>query len=136
MINIKRGYYYIFYKFYKFGELSPSSFPSDFTATFAIAVLEVLFLIALKFYYIEFIDLRNTFVFASFQTIFPLVLVFLINYFAFLNNDKWKVYVNEFNQWPKERNLIGTWIVAGIVIFIIVNLFVAFSIMSKITGIP
>jgi len=94
------------------------------------------YFIALKFYYIEFIDRNNTFVLASFQTILPLVIVFLVNYFAFLNNDKWKVYVNEFSQWPRERNLIGTWIVAGIVIFIIVNLFVAFSIMSKITGIP
>ena len=135
MINIKRGYYYIFYKFYKFGELSPSSFPSDFTATLAITVLEVLFLIAVKFYYIEFIDSSNTFVFASFQTILPLATVLLVNCFAFLKNDKWKVYVNEFNQLPRKRNLIGTWIVAGIVIFIIVNLIVAINIMSKVTGI-
>ena len=134
-MNIKKAYYYLFYKLYKFGEASPSSFPSDFTATFAIVVFEVLFFIALKFYYIEFIDRGNTFVFVSFQTLGPLGAVLLVNYFAFINNDRWKEYVNEFDQWPRNRNIIGTWIVIGIIAFIIVNLVVAFNTMGQITGI-
>lgn len=134
-MTIKKAYYYLFYKLYKFGESSPSSFPSNFTATFAIAVFEVLFLITLKFYYIEFIDQSNSFVFLSVETLVPLITVFLVNYFAFLNNDRWKEYVNEFDQWPRNRNIIGTWIVIGIIAFIIVNLAVAFHIMGEITGI-
>ncbi len=132
---IKKAYYYLFYKFYKFGEWSPSVFPSDFTATFAIACLEVLFLISLKFYYIEFFDRNDTFTFVSFQTIISLVTVFLINYFAFLNNKSWKTYVHEFDKLPESKNLIGTWIVIGLVAFVIGNLALAFHIMGKITGI-
>jgi len=134
-MNIKKAYYYLFYKFYKFGERSPSSLPSDYTAILAISVLEVLFLGALKFYYIEFIDQNNSFEFFSFQTLVPLIAVLLLNYFAFFKNDRWKEYVNEFNQWPRKRNIIGTWIVIGIVVFIIVNMVVAIHIMGQITGI-
>ncbi len=134
-MNIKKGYYYVFYKFYKFGEWSPSDFPSDFTATFAITVLEVLFLGTLKFYYIEFVDRNDPFVLISFQTIVPLVIVVLVNYFAFINNDRWKKYVTEFDQWPRNKNLIGTYVVIGILVFIIVNLIIAINIMGQVTGI-
>ncbi len=132
---MKKAYYYLFYKFYKFGEWSPSEFPSDFTATFAIACLEVLFLISLKFYYIEFIDHKDTFIFVSFQTLIPLATVFLVNYFAFINNTNWKKYVQEFDHLPKYKNLIGSWLVICIVAFIIGNVAYAFHIMGEITGI-
>ena len=134
-MKIKKAYYYLFYKFYKFGEWSPSVFPSDFTAAFAIACLEVLFLISLKFYYIEFIDLNDTFTFVSFQTLIPLAAVFLVNYFAFFNNTNWKKYIIEFDRLPKNKNLIGTLIILVIVAVIIGSLAFAFHIMGQITGI-
>jgi purine-cytosine permease-like protein len=133
-MKIKRAYYYLFYKFYKFGEWSPSVFPSDFTATFAIACLEVLFLMSLKFYYIEFIDRNDTFTFFSFQTLTPLLAVLLINYFAFINNSNWKKYIREFDRLPKNINLIGTWVVIGMASFVIGSLALAFYIMGQITG--
>jgi hypothetical protein len=132
---MKNAYYYLFYKFYKFGEWSPSIFPSDFTATLGIACLEVLFLISLKFYYSEFFDRNGTFTFVSLQTLVPLATVFLINYFAFLNNENWKTYVEKFDKLPENKNLTGTWIVIGIVAFVLGNIILSIHIMAQITGI-
>jgi hypothetical protein len=134
-MKIKSAYYYLFYKFYKFGEWSPSIFPSDFTATFAIACLEVMFLISIKFYYIEFFNRRSTFTFSSVQTLIPLIAVFLINYFAFLNDKSWKTYVKKFDKLPKNKDLMGTCLVILIVAFVIGNLALAFHIMGQVTGI-
>ena len=132
---IKRYYYYLFYKFYKFGEWSPSSFPSDWTATVAILALEIGFLISLKVYYFDFFNRNDDWNPFSLQTIIPFAGILLLNYLAFLINDKWKTYVNEFEQLPESKNLTGTWIVVGISIFVIVNIVVAFHIMGQITGV-
>lgn len=134
-MNIKKAYYYLFYKFYKFGEASPSTYPSDFTATFAIVCLELIFLISVKFYYSEFFDPNDDFTFVSFQTLIPFIAVILINYFAFINNENWKTYVDQFDKLPKRKNLIGTWIVVGIVVFVIGSLALACHIMGEMTGI-
>lgn len=134
-MKIKDAYYYLFYKFYKFGEWSPSTLPSDFTAAFAISGLEIMLLISLKFYYIEFWDWNDTFTFGSIQTIIPLAGVILIKYFAFIKDDKWKTYVKKFDKLSETRNLIGTWIVIGVIAFVIGNLALAFHIMGKMTGI-
>ncbi|HVW15720.1 MAG TPA: hypothetical protein VHB54_17940 [Mucilaginibacter sp.] len=131
---MKRAYYYLFYKFYRFGELSPSNLPSDFTATFAIAVLEVLFFTALNFYYIDFVDPAYVFGFSA-KTIIPLVLILLINYFAFIRTDKWKVYVKEFDATSENEKNRGTLIVWGIVIFIIALFAYSVHMMSVETGI-
>ncbi|WDF55240.1 hypothetical protein [Mucilaginibacter sp. KACC 22063] len=132
---MKRAYYYLFYKFYKFGEWSPSIFPSDFTAAFSISCLEVLFLISLKFYYIEFIDQEDAFTFFSFQTLISLLVVFLINYFAFIHNSNWKKYIREFDKMQPNINLAGTFLVIALIAFVIGSLALAFHIMEQITGI-
>jgi hypothetical protein len=62
----------------------------------------------------------------------PLVLVLLINYVAFIHTDVWKDYVIEFDKMPKKKNRIGSWIVFGIVLFIISNLIFSFYLMSRI----
>ncbi|MGF7079536.1 hypothetical protein ABIB50_001879 [Mucilaginibacter sp. UYCu711] len=134
-MTIKKAYYYLFYKYYKFGELSYSSFPSDFTATASIVFLEVLFLSSLRVYYFDFIDRSCDFEFGSYVTLIPLFIVFLINYMAFLANDNWKNYVHEFDQLPKRKNARGTLIVIIITLLIVINLALSFHIMGKITGV-
>jgi hypothetical protein len=130
-----RAYYYLFYKLYKFGEWSPSTFPSDWTSTLAILALEIGFLISLKVYYFDFFDRNDDWNPLALQTIIPFGAILLLNCFAFLINDKWKVYVNEFDQWPKSKNLIGTWVVVGIFAFVIANIVISFHIMGQITGV-
>lgn len=132
-MNIKTGYYYLFYKFHKFGEASPSIFPSDFIAALAITLLEIWFLGSLKIYY-KFFNRSDTITFISFQTLAPLTAILLINYLAFINNDKWKTYARKFDKFPKNKDVIGTWIVIGIVAFIIGNLGFSLYLIGKING--
>jgi len=134
-MTIKKAYYYLFYKFYKFGEWSLSSFPSDWTATVAILALEIGFLISLKVYYFDFFNRNDDWDPFSLQTIIPFAGILLLNGVAFLINDKWKTYIDEFEHWPEKKNLIGTWVVVGIFFFVIVNIVVAFHLMGQITGV-
>lgn len=131
-MNIKKGYYYLFYKFYKFGEASPSIFPSDFTAAFAISSLEMLFLGSLEFYSTNFWGRNGDLKLASFHVIIPVASVVLINYFAFINNTKWKKYVRDFDKLPAKKNTIGTWIVIGVIAFVLVNLAFSIHLMNQI----
>ena len=133
-MSIKKAYYYFFYKFYKFGERSLSTLPSNYTAAVAIGVLEVLFWLALKFFYIEFVDQNNSYQLLALQTLIPLGIIITVNCTAFLFTAGWKKYVSEFDQWPRSKNIIGTWVVAGIVLFIIVNIIVAVNVMSQVGG--
>jgi len=123
-MSIKKAYYYLFYKFYKFGEWTPSSFPSDWTAGFSISILETALVFSLKFYYIEFFDHNNNIKLYSPEIIVPLLVIFIGNSFAFVISSKWKYYIIEFDNWPKSKNLLGTWIVVGIILltfFIIIS---------------
>jgi len=131
-MNIKKGYYYLFYKFYKFGEASPSIFPGDFTAAFAISGLEVLFLGSLKFYSTNFWGRQGDLKLTSFHVIIPLATVVLINYFTFINSTKWKKYIRDFDKLPHKKNSIGTWITIGVIAFVLVNFAFSFHIMSQI----
>ena len=76
MDKIKNAYFYFFYKLYKFGARS-GPFPNDFSAAVLIVILEVLVLGVLKFYYISFIDPSDSIRPLSFETIAPLLAVFL-----------------------------------------------------------
>jgi uncharacterized membrane protein YbhN (UPF0104 family) len=124
-MNIKKSYYYLFYKFYKLGELSPSIFPSDFISIVVILWLEMMFLLSLKIYYREFINPNDNLRLVSFQTIGILSILIIIKYVAFIRNTKWKKYAKEFNQLPEAKNDNGTAIVIGIVLFVISNLIFA-----------
>lgn len=132
MMMIKKAYFYLFYKFYKFGEWSPSIFPSDWTAATAIAILEMVFVVSLKFYYIEYIDPKNEL--TPLQMIVLGIIVFLVNTSAFIMNDSWKHYIKEFNTLPRYKNIIGTWVVIIIVAFILVSAGISFKRMSEIAA--
>lgn len=130
-MSIKRKYYYLFYKLYKFGEASPSTFSSDFTAGAVICILEISILASLLFYATPFLG-RGNLKFISFPVLTPLVLIFVVNYFAFIHNTVWKKYVKEFDRLPPKKNAEGTWIVVGVIVLIIVNLAFSGHIMSQI----
>lgn len=129
---MKKAYFYLFYKFYKFGERSPSVFPNDWTATVAIGILEMVFIASLKFYYIEYIDPNNEL--TPLQVIVVGIVVFFVNTIAFLINDNWKNYFKEFDKLPRHKNIAGTWIVVIIVVFILVNVGISFKAMSEIAA--
>jgi uncharacterized membrane-anchored protein len=124
-MSIKRAYYYLFYKFYKLAKASPSVFPSDYVAVICIIWLEIVFLASLKIYYREFIDPTDNLVLASPQTIIIGLTLITINYFAFIHDLTWKRYVKEFSQLPQAKNDTGSWVVLGVILFVLGNLILA-----------
>lgn len=61
-------------------------------------------------------------------------ILFIINYLAFHQKDKWKTIVEEFDNLSKKKNTIGSIIVWSLVILIIVIIIFSFYLMNKIDG--
>lgn len=124
-------YYYLFYKLYKFWETAPARFWSDFKSGISIIALEVWLLFSLFNYYSLIRNEKLDISFTSPVIIFPLVLIFIVNYWFFVHNNKWKYYVVEFDKIPRNRNLIGGIIVWLVIVIIIVNFFVSGYLVQK-----
>jgi hypothetical protein len=120
-MNLKEMYYYLFYKLYKFNEAVDSTFSNKMKAEIMIVALEIWLLFTL-FNYGDFLfHEHNKLAFFSFKILFPLSAILAIKWFAFIRDNTWKHYIEEFDNWPKDKNKRGTWIVTGLVIFIIAN---------------
>ncbi len=131
--NIKRAYYYLFYKLYKFWEsASDPKFWSDRKASVTIVVMEIWILISCFIYYTIFFNRYFHVNIKHPVVIISGIIVFLINYLAFAHTDKWREYVKEFEQLPKRKNKIGNWIVLGLVLLIVSNVIFSFYLMSRI----
>ena len=130
-MNIKKAYYYLFYRLYKVTKRGAIKSLSKFYAGIAIAALEFWLAMSVYNYYTVFINRYASLPKKS--AIVVIVLIFmLIDYFAFIHNDKWKDYMAEFENWPKKKNIRGGIIAWGIIIFIIANLIFSFYLMSLI----
>lgn len=130
MEKLKRGYYYLFYKFYKFSEAAPSRWMSDWKAGMVIGVLEIWSIFSIINYYTFFIN--NEFYLTRNYYIIIGSIIFILNYFAFIHTNVWKDYVKEFDRLPKLVNRKGSWLVFGIVLFVITNLIFSFYLMFQI----
>ncbi len=130
MEKLKNAYYYLFYKIYKFSEAAPAKWGSDWKAGISIIALEIWFLLALICYYNVLVD--RYFQLRKSHFIIAGMIIIVSNYFAFFYTDVWKDYVKKFDALPKKINRIGSWIVFGIVILVIVNLVFAFYLMSQV----
>jgi hypothetical protein len=119
---MKKAYYYLFYKFYKFGEWSPSLFPSNSTAVLLIMSLELFLAVSLYNYYSILFDHNWFNEFFSFKYFAAIILIPLVNLYIFFRDDKWRSHIKEFDNFPREKNIRGTWIVIFIVFLIVVNL--------------
>lgn len=131
---MKRAYYYLFYKLYKFWEYV--SFPkiwSDFKAGVSMGALEMWLVAGLINYYRIYIDHEMTF--SKNLYIGMVVFVIGLNYFSFVHTDKWKEYNAEFEQLPRKKNIIGGIIVWIIIISIIAGFFTsAYLVQKKVLG--
>lgn len=135
-MNLKQSYYFLFYKIYKFSEATPSKSLSDLKAGCSIVFLEVATLISIYIYYIIFFDRYQKLEFMSYKTMVPLGIIVLFNYFTFSYNDRWKIYVEEFDKLPAKINQSGTIWVVLIIFFLLSNLFFSFYLMSEIDWKP
>ncbi|MFL9485545.1 hypothetical protein ACI6Q2_22380 [Chitinophagaceae bacterium LWZ2-11] len=129
-----KAYNYLFYKFYKIFEASPSRWWSEWKAMVVIFVLELWMLLSLTIYYAI---IKHQDLFSGEKPLFLTVVITiigltLINYFIFIHEDKWKNCVKEFDCWPTRKNRIGSLIVLLFVLLVAANLIFSFYEMSKI----
>lgn len=129
---IKKAYYYLFYKLFKFSEAAPNRWLSDWKAELVIDLLEGLSIFSLIIYYTIYVN-RYFQIPENYILIGLYVLgIALPNYFIFHHRDQWKKIVHKFDKLPKQKNKIGSVIVLLIVIAVITNLIFSFYLMSKI----
>jgi len=128
-MTFKFAYHYLFYKFYKFSHAAPSKWWSEGKATLLIAELEIFLIISILNYYAASIGWSNSNLIYGYL---PLSMVaFLCNYPIFLKRNKWKILVEEFDDLPKRTNARGSWMVFGLVLFIVSNLMISFYLLYK-----
>lgn len=123
-------YYYLFYKLYKFWETAPARFWSEWKASLSIVILQIWFVASLFVYYKVFVN--NYYQFNKNLFILLGITLFVINYYTFHYNDKWKNKVEEFNKLPKNKNFFGGIIVWSIIAIIICIILLSFYLMSQV----
>ncbi|MDP4183999.1 MAG: hypothetical protein Q8862_02405 [Bacteroidota bacterium] len=131
-MNIKRAYYYFFYKIYKVTMTGAIKSLSEFYASVVIIALEFWFALSLYNYYTIYFNRYATLELKSVKTIVFFISIIALDYFSFIHTDKWKDYVLEFDQWPKKKNILGGIIVWSVIVLIIANLIFSFYLMSLI----
>ncbi len=127
---MKKAYYYLFYKLYKW--IGEDNWWTEWKASLSISVLVFYSVFSLLVYYTIFIDRYFQLGDNKLVVFFFILSIPVPNYFIFNHSDQWKDIVNEFDKLPKRKNKIGGWIVFGVVLLIIANLFFAFYQMSLI----
>ncbi|MGO4289697.1 hypothetical protein [Chitinophaga sp. RAB17] len=124
-MSIKKAYYYLFYKLYKYYQRGPSVWLTDWKAALSLDVLVLFIPLSVLVYYLTFFGRNLTMNIENLRLIIPgagLLLIVLPNYFIFNSRDQWRNIVNEFDQLPEKENRLGGWIVFGAVLSVIGNL--------------
>jgi hypothetical protein len=135
-MTIFKAYQYLFYKLYSFYETSTySRWWSDWKSLVTIIVMEIWTFFSLAFYY-QAITGKSANELTWFNTfIWSISIVIGVwNWYIFVYQDKWKDVVNEFDELPKKKNRIGSFIVLFVVLVSIANLVFSVYILSQSVG--
>lgn len=134
-MDIKKLYFYWFYKYYSFFEkYEQTRWLSQTKAMIIMSVLEVWFVVSLYSYskilifrYSGKSELNLLYI------IIPSFIIVVLKWLAF-NNDDWKQYIKEFDRWDNRKNNIGTWIVIFLTIGIFLNLLCSVILLRRMYG--
>lgn len=134
---MKRAYYYFFYKIYKSIECTSETMGGKFwtegKAGISIVVLEIWAGITVLNLYGIINNINPDSSITNPVIFIPLLLIIILNYMAFDHyNDVWKKYKKEFENLPKNRNVLGGIFVWMIILFIIIIFFVSTFMLHKI----
>lgn len=99
---------------------------SDAKAVLVILSLEIWVLFSLNNYVDIYLKKHGRLSFFSFKVLIPFIILLLIKWLFFWKDDRWKDYVQHFDNWPKEKNDRGGWLVAFVVLFCLANLIFSF----------
>lgn len=131
----KTMYYYLFYKFYRlFESFETTRWLTDVKAVICIISIEIWILFSLLNYYDVLTHRHIIFSFFSLTVLIPLVILLLIKWVLFWKDDRWREYVKEFDKWPKRKNQIGGWVVAGLTLLIFANLILSLYLDPPVGG--
>ena len=131
--RIIQGYKYLFYKLYiSLEKYSSPRFWSEWKAASLLTLIIYSIFQSLIIYYEIYINRysslgNNYFVIFGFTTF-----VFILNYYLFMKDDKWKEVVKEFDKIPKKKNQIGTILCCVFFLLCILNIIYAFYLLSQI----
>lgn len=125
MLAVKKGYYYLFYKLYKFSEAAPSKWLSDWKASLTIDILILFVFSSILNYYKAFIN-PTSHIGEGNLLFVTITIISVLNYFIFHHQDQWKEFVHEFDKLPKQKNKIGSWLIFSIVFIIVSNFLLSF----------
>jgi hypothetical protein len=127
---MKSAYNYLFYKLYKFWNHVSGDSWSDFKALLILGGIEAVLFLECAIWWA--VITRSILNFNKYWLIAVALLITIINYFTFLHQGNYKKMIREFDKLPIRINKLGSWIVFGLLLLVIVSLFFAFYSMSKI----
>ncbi|PZF72842.1 hypothetical protein [Taibaiella soli] len=131
-MTIRKAYYYLFYKLYRFFVITDLGFRKqypDINAASSIAMLEMLALFSLFMHYAILTDtsLGDDCFFLIFIGVG--LSIFVFNIVCFRNKKLWRKYFREFDKWPRRKNNTGTLIVWLLVLLVIGNTIFSFYLL-------
>ncbi|MEO8117033.1 MAG: hypothetical protein ABI653_05235 [Bacteroidota bacterium] len=131
-MTFKKAFYYFYYKIYKFAISISDDAINEWKLSVTILFLEILLIGEMFIWYS--VATKKIFVVNNpVYTFFPIVAILaIINYFVFTYKERWKNYIQEFENYDKKKNLRGSIIVFFVIAIIIFNLIFAFYQMSQI----
>lgn len=133
-MSIKKLYYYFFYKICKsiiYSSAPFGNFLINFKAGFVLIVLQIWSFLSIINYY-TFLTGNPVELSISMPIMYvPLIVIIGFNYYTLDYLDSWKKYNQEFDQLPKNKNRIGSWIAALIVLIIIMNFIFSFYCLDQ-----
>ena len=122
---MKKAYYYLFYKLYKFSEAAPSRWLSHWKASLAIDILLLFVFSSTLNYYKVFLNPTSHLGEGSLLLV-AIIIINVFNYFVFHHRDQWKELIYEFDKLSKQKNKVGSWVIFSMVLVIISNFILSF----------
>jgi hypothetical protein len=119
-MTIKKAYYYLYYKLYRFAVSISDDAINEWKPLVTILILEVLLIAEIFIWYS--VATKKIFVVSNPLTSFlPVVAIIgIANYIFFLHKNRWRNYVDEFKSYDKKRKSFG-----GLIVFLVIALLVA-----------
>lgn len=124
-MTIKKAYYYLYYKLYRFAVSISDDAINEWKPLVTILILEVLLIAEIFIWYS--VATKKIFVVSNPLTSFlPVVAIIgIANYIFFLHKNRWRNYVDEFKSYDKKKKSFG-----GLIVFLIIALIVASVVLA------
>lgn len=101
---------------------------THYKAVMFLIILEILTLFTI-INYSDFL-LKKVMPIACIILFIALVVILSVNILAFSYDNRWETYIDKFDNWPKDRNRKGSWIVVFFILFLVANFIISINLSS------